>query len=262
MGLIGNGYRHNTTGKLFGATALDGANPTVIAGAVTARNRNQFFGEGITNKQASTPAGKKHPYAWVMAPQGGSISSFRRTNIAVDGHVTAEMGFPRGGITRITVDGSAALGLVSSVSGNTTISVTASGNLLAVLSAAGVTTITVDGSGSLEADAFITGATTVTVDGHLDLMALGYMSGTTEEAGLTPNGIANAVWNALAASNNTAGTMGNKLNTASSGGVDLNALVDAIIVALEATTIPVDTVKIKGQTITGSGTEIDPWSPA
>ena len=30
MGLIGNGYRHNLTGRLFGATALDGGNPSTL----------------------------------------------------------------------------------------------------------------------------------------------------------------------------------------------------------------------------------------
>jgi len=34
-----------------------------------------------------------------------------------------------------------------------------------------------------------------------------------------------------------------------------------VLNSLNATTIPVDTVKIKGQTITGSGTEADPWGP-
>ena len=36
------------------------------------------------------------------------------------------------------------------------------------------------------------------------------------------------IWNATAANYNTAGTFGNKLNTASSGGVDYSALADAV----------------------------------
>ncbi len=38
-------------------------------------------------------------------------------------------------------------------------------------------------------------------------------------------------------------------------------IVAAMLAALKATTIPVDTVKIKGQTIAGGGTEADPWGP-
>lgn len=35
----------------------------------------------------------------------------------------------------------------------------------------------------------------------------------------------------------------------------------AVLAALNATTIPVDMVKVKGQPISGSGTEADPWGP-
>ncbi len=47
--------------------------------------------------------------------------------------------------------------------------------------------------------------------------------------GLTPEWIRFAVWSSLAGDNNIPGTMGEKLNTAGSGGVDINALADAII---------------------------------
>lgn len=40
--------------------------------------------------------------------------------------------------------------------------------------------------------------------------------------------VAQAVWGSIAATLNETGTMGNKLNTASSGGVDLEALADAV----------------------------------
>lgn len=35
----------------------------------------------------------------------------------------------------------------------------------------------------------------------------------------------------------------------------------ALLAALASTTIPVDMVKVKGQTISGSGSEADPWGP-
>lgn len=43
-----------------------------------------------------------------------------------------------------------------------------------------------------------------------------------------PDTLVSNVWGAVAADHNDAGTMGNKLNTASSGGVDLQALADAV----------------------------------
>jgi len=55
------------------------------------------------------------------------------------------------------------------------------------------------------------------------------MIGSTDVATeLTADSIASAVWNAIAASFNDAGSMGNKLNTASSGGVDMDALAQTV----------------------------------
>lgn len=72
-----NGFRHNAIGKLFGGTNLDGANPSVheYSGHLTARMRNQFAGEGITDDLASVPNGARHPVAWVMARANGGMAS-------------------------------------------------------------------------------------------------------------------------------------------------------------------------------------------
>lgn len=103
---------------------------------------------------------------------------------------------------------------------------------------------------------------------------------------LSPQGLATAVWGAVATDNNIAGTMGGKLNAAASGGVDLNALAEAvweyidrtltssggsgytpeqiaaaILAAAQITPIAADLRKVKGQTVGGSGSENDPWGP-
>jgi len=94
-------------------------------------------------------------------------------------------------------------------------------------------------------------------------MGIGYMTGSTiETEALTPSAIAAAVWSALLANHQTDGSAGKALSTASTGGVDLNALAAAVVAALEATTIPVDVAKVNGATIDGTGTEGDPWGPA
>ncbi len=67
-------------------------------------------------------------------------------------------------------------------------------------------------NGDIEADAFMTS----------DI----YMGATVDP--LSPTALATAVWNAVANEFNDSGSMGNKLNTASSGGVDLDALADAV----------------------------------
>jgi hypothetical protein len=90
-----------------------------------------------------------------------------------------------------------------------------------------------------------------------------YMSADITSAGevVTAQSCAQAVWSAVAAAFNEPGTTGNKLNTASSGGVDINSLVDAILLALNATTIPVNTKKINDVTVNGTGADDDPWGP-
>lgn len=287
MALLGNGFRETLTGRMFGSTLLNGATPHAheYRGHMAARMRNQFAGEGITNKQASVPSGKRPPYAWVMAREGGSVSSFRRTNVQVTGTALGEMGFPRSGSTTVTVNATAAGGLIIGATGTATISVDGTAAIVASLNATGTATITLNASAALGAIASLTGSATMTVDGHSSIMGLGYMTGTTIETGeLTPAGIANAVWSALAASNNVAGTMGNKLNSAASGGVDYTALgvavwasvsrtltegaapdtaaiAAAVLDSLNATTIPVDMVRVKGQALAGSGSEADPWGP-
>ena len=90
---------------------------------------------------------------------------------------------------------------------------------------------------------------------------------------LSPENLARAVWDALATQFNKTGTMGSKLSTASSGGVDMGAMVDALLAALNATTIPTDVRKVNGDTIIGHGIPPtydntgtmtnpgDPWRP-
>lgn len=66
--------------------------------------------------------------------------------------------------------------------------------------------------------------------GSLTPYAVGSMQGNTVDTSiLTSDSIAAAVWSAVAAEFNEAGSTGNKLNTASSGGVDMQALVDAVL---------------------------------
>lgn len=285
MGLLGNGFRENTIGKLFGGTSLNGANPSVheYRGYITARMRNQFAGEGITNRLASVPAGKRHPNVWIMAQEGGSISSFKRTNLEISGTAVGELGFPRSGSTTITIDGTAAGGLIVGATGTATITIDGNAAIVASLSSTGTATITIDGNAVLGAIASMTGQATITVDGSSTIMGLGTMAGSTiETTELTPASIATAVWQALATENNTAGSMGNKMNSAASGGVDYEALgaavwasvsrtltagaapdttaiANAVLAALNATTIPVDTKKMNGATLVGDGTSGNKW---
>jgi hypothetical protein len=75
-----------------------------------------------------------------------------------------------------------------------------------------------------------TGTVGINFAGSLTPYATGSMTGTTVDSSvITSDSIADAVWNAVATDYNNPNSTGNKLNTASTGGVDLTALVNAIL---------------------------------
>lgn len=52
------------------------------------------------------------------------------------------------------------------------------------------------------------------------------------------------------------------ISTSGSTGPSASEIADAVLAAITATFIPVDTKKINGVTLTGDGTPEDPWGPA
>lgn len=240
MGLLGNGFRQNLTGRISVATtALDGCMASAIPASynLTAFRRNMLIGEGIANPQASVPQGVRPPIAWLMAKEGGGISSYKRGVVSLDGTATGEKGLPATASTTISIDGTAAGGLIVSATGTATISIDGVAAIVATISTTGTATVTIDGSVAMGAEASLVANATISIDGSAEIMGLGYMTGTTEEAGLTPSGIALAVWRALAASNDEDGTMGHLLNLAGTGGVDYDSLAQAILAAAQITPI-------------------------
>ena len=214
---------------------------------------------------SATPLGHLSPSAWVLPKTAGGMSSRNVTRLALSG-----AGAIVGGVTS---PASAALTFtVANAAGQLIVSGSGAASFAASVADA-LATASINGSGAasftvtaapaqLGALADGAGIASFTVTGTLIPYAIGHMEGSTEDASvLTTQSIATAVWSALAAVSNDAGTMGAKLNTASSGGVDYAALADAVVAALEAATIPVNTVQIKGQTISGSGSPSDPWGP-
>ena len=231
MGLLGNGFRQNLTGRISVATtALDGCMASAIPASsnLAAFRRNMLIGEGIINTKASVPQGARPPIAWLMAKEGGGISSYRRGGVAIDATAEGEKGLPRTASATITLTGTAAGGLIVGATGTATLTVGGSAAIVATLNGAGTATITINGAAVMGALASLVGAGTVTIDGSAEAMGLGYMTGTTEEAGMTPSGIARAVWAAILADYADTGNAAAALATASSGGVDYGTLADAV----------------------------------
>jgi hypothetical protein len=150
----------------------------------------------------------------------------------------------------------------------------------------GTATVSVGGNAALSMIVPFEGAGSVaSLTGSGDLRGNLSMAGEwTPFTELSPENLAREVWNAVAAAYNTSGTMGAKLNTASSGGVDLEALAQAvweyatrnlsaapptaeqvaaaILDAAQATPIHADTRKMNGATVNGDGSSGNLWRGA
>ena len=262
MGLVQNGYRHNLTGRIVGATNLDGANPYAqhYQGHIAARNRNCFAGTGITDSKAAVPNGNLPSSAWIMPRKAGGMSS-RAAEITLSASASGLMGMPGVGSAAMTFSSDPLVGqlIVSGAGSAAAVFGSDSPVLTASINGIGSAAFSMGATGALGALADMVGEAAFAFDGEADILpeddtsplregtasfsmsgsltsyAIGHMEGTTDvQTELTADGIASSVWNATASQFNETGTMGNKLNTASSGGVDLDALAEAVWESAEA----------------------------
>lgn len=224
MGVLQNA-RRNIVGpiRVYGATILNSSYPAVDVANfhMTGPQRNITAGEGITDETVGVPYGTRHPTAWIMPQKPGALAS--RSEVVGDGGVTdaeawavklAEAALT--GTGELTATGSLIVQLVAAIAGSGEISdadVKAFLQLAAALSGSGVAGGAATGLGELLAAITGTGAATgSTLTGVGELAAALVVTGT----GLTTANVGPAVWAAIAAQNNTAGTMGEKLNDAGS----------------------------------------------
>jgi hypothetical protein len=305
MALIGNrSVLHKSPGRF-----LNGG-PAILRSAFNnhgmQRNAYQAF-----DAKAATPYGHLSPSAWVLPKRAGGLSSRNVTGLTL-----APIGLAVGGVTSnatasisFTV-ADAAGQLISSGNGTASFTISALPLLLtasingagsssftlatnapllgAIADGYGATTITITAAPAQafplnDASPLRTATANFAINGALTPYAIGSLSGNTVDTSiLTVDAITSGVWQALATDYASAGTMGSKLNSAASGGVDYTALglavwssvsrtltegaapdtaaiTAAVIAGLQATTIPVDALLMNGATIQGDGTNGNPW---
>ena len=281
--LITNGVRYGSGPMRYeGGQNAASIDRGLSMGQTPAGYNNFVHGEATNGSAAPAfgiPHGARHPATWMMGAVGGGIKSYKLSGLTINATATGELGLPTTGSSSITITGTCAGGLIVGATGTATISIDGTAAIVATLNATGEVTITINGNAAMGAEASITGTGTITLDGHADAMALGYMTGTTEEAGLTPAGIANAVWNSLLINYAADGTAGKALSTASSGGVDpsilaaadwnyatrsmpaaeRDAFAAAMLAAAQVTPIHSNVQSINDAEVIGDGTEGDDW---
>lgn len=194
--------------------------------------RNSTVGEGITSQLAGIPSGHLAPSSWNLPYKPGAMSAFTYTGATFTaGPLTMAAGRNAVGDSTFTFTvGPSQLELVVSASGTSAITFTLTGGAAAVLQAVGsiAAQFTV-GPSTLGAISGIFASQTITWSGSATPRGDGNMIGAVSPfTELSPENLAAAVWNALATEYNSAGTMGNKLNLASSGGIDYNTLAQAV----------------------------------
>lgn len=201
------------------------------------KNRQYVAQTTAANKQFSLPYGSYPPYATLMPQKAGDMAARRSADFAITPAATGVLGMPGVGSASWSITTNAPDGqLITSGSGSTSFAITANGTALATLSGDGSASFAITtNTPLLGALAWLQATGAFSVGASLTSYAVGNMAGTTEVTTvLTTDAIAQAVWAAIAAANNDAGTMGAKLNSAASGGVDYNTLADAVRNNLQA----------------------------
>lgn len=194
-------------------------------------------------RTASTPDGYD-VHGTVPAIKAGAMAA-RKPFAVVDGSANLLNGGPMTATAALcTVTQSGNLALVVGLSGTATVlTLTGDGATVALtIGLSGNATITAGGNAALSMIVPFSGTGAVA-----SLAGAANLKGTLRMAGgwtpfteLSPENLAREVWNAVAAQYNESGSMGAKLNTASSGGVDYSAMADAIRTELAAELARID----------------------
>lgn len=200
--------------------------------------RNFHLGEatGTLSDRAGFPNGAEGSDTWSLPRKGGGLAAY--TTIAGTGALIAgdlQPIFELAGAMAGSGDLAGAMSLLSGMSAN----LTGAGDLAATLQALSNMAAVIGGSGDIAAalgliismEAVLTGA------GGLNgsnLTGFANMSASILSYGdLTPEGLRDAVWSAVAASYNGAGTMGEKLNDAGSASNPWTEVIEAGFTAAE-----------------------------
>jgi hypothetical protein len=215
---------------------------------------NQSIGEGISSKLASIPSGALHPVAWVMPYKAGAISSRNNAIITFTANGNGAQGLNAIGTTSITFTTNGSGQAVASAVGNATITFTANGNAVAPINMVGATSITFTTSGVMRGNADMTGISNILFTSQGDTYAVGNMIAVPISTELTADQIATAVWSAIASSNNTTGTMGEKLNDAGSASNPWNETLEGTYTAADMMRIV--TAVLAGK-VSGGGTGVE-----
>lgn len=217
-------------GRSFGPSIGEVTN--LRNGSLRARNTGEYWSAVNGGLPVGMGAG-----AFALPTVRGSISAFVRATATVASAPIQE-GREISGSTSVSFSVTPAdLLLTALLSGTTSITFTVAGaDLGAAVGISGSTSFSITPSTPiLGALAGVSGSASMAVSPSATLTGYGALSGNiTPFTELSPQSLSSAVWSAAALQYNEPGSMGNKLNSAASGGVDLSAMADAVRTNLQA----------------------------
>ena len=189
----------------------------------------RFNGTANFAKTASIPEGYAPYGSEVMPVKAGGMGGIGYIEASGSGNLLQGGPMTGNGDLTLTVP-DASLSLVVSLDGTATISwTTTDGDLKLTLGMDGTGSFALTGDAGLSMIVPFDGTGSMSFTGDADLKGnLSMIGEWTPYTELSPENLARAVWEAVAAQYTATGTTGAKLNAASSGGVDLNALAQAV----------------------------------
>ena len=220
--------------------------------------RGAFTGDAWEPK-SGIPDGYRPPYCWVLPITAGALSA--RNNLAGEGDLTGAIAGGKNaeatlaGVGDLSGTAQLIISLLASIGGTGTIS---GASLQAFLQLAA----TLAGTGNLAGAATAIGhaaailSGTGTVAGTTAATALGALAAsiTVTGTGLTTGNVGQAVWSAIAASNNDPGTMGEKLNDAGSASNPWTEVIESGYTAAEI-------LRLIAAAVQGDATGLESGSP-
>jgi hypothetical protein len=214
VALIGSGSRlySHARGKQVGAGTWGAL---MLGWNSQGRQNNRGIAEGGQwgGGKSAVPVGHLHPSAWLLPRQSGGLAGRTSATLTTAGIIAGGLN-AEGSTTMALTTPPADARLVGLLSGATTMTLTTSGTIGGAVLAQGSTSMSLSTSGAISAGAHLAGATSMLLSTSASVIGIAYLVGEEEGGDLTPDAIATAVWAAVAAANNTAGTMGEKLNDA------------------------------------------------
>ncbi len=261
MGVLQNARREFLCGpRVYGATVLNSAYPqeTVANWHITGMQRNLTWGTGISDETVGGPYGVRHPTAWIMPQKPGALAS--RSEIVGDGEITdadiwavklAQAALT--GTGELTATGGLIVQLIAAIAGSGEVS---DADIKAFLQLSAALTGTGDADGTLTGLGALLAALTGSGDADGTLTAIGTMAAdlVVTGTGITTANVGPAVWAAIASSNNTPGSMGEKLNDAGSASNPWTEVIESGYTAAQI-------LKLVAAAVQGNATGLESGSP-